>query len=381
MSDHEKWDGLFRQALASAAEPDEQLNQSILNRFKERKAGKRVYRKRLSAAALVALLALVMSVTAFAAAKLYSAQQVAEHLGERSLAKAFDSADAVSINQSIVSGGYNFTLHGIVSGAGLKELEGSANDINPDRTYAVVSVARQDGNPMPGTSDTEYGKEPFFISPLIKGLKPWQVNIVTMNGGYSETVLDGVMYRLIECDGVEMFADRGVYLAISSGDRFFNKAAFDYDERTGVVTPRADYDGVSLLFDLPLDQAKADPAKAEAYLQQLLKEPSSGAAAVPAASNDAEANLANQIEDLREKIPYGQVIPESVQEVTYDDKGSIRYDYDGWSATLAVDQLFAEGQTGDTDAVQFSGDGKKFKALVFSRDDKGVITGRVIELK
>ncbi|WP_409345354.1 hypothetical protein [Paenibacillus sp. MBLB4367] len=32
----------------------------------------------------------------------------------------------------------------------------------------------------------------------IKGRKPWQVNIVTMNGGYSEVVLDGIMYRLID---------------------------------------------------------------------------------------------------------------------------------------------------------------------------------------
>lgn len=76
---------------------------------------------------------------------------------------------------------------------------------------------------MPATSEPEYGQDPFFVSPLIKGLKPWQVNITTMNGGYSEAVIDGIMYRLIECDGVEMFADRGVYLAVSNGSSFSAK--------------------------------------------------------------------------------------------------------------------------------------------------------------
>ncbi|MCC3376163.1 hypothetical protein [Cohnella sp. REN36] len=381
MNDQEKWDGLLRQALAPAAEPDEQLNRSVLQRIREGKAARRVRRKRLSVAAMVAVLTLCMSVTAFAAAKLYSSQQVAERLGERGLAAAFRSADAVPINQTVASGGYNLTLHGIVSGAGLRELDGPSHDIRPERTYAVVSIARQDGSPMPATSDPSYGQEPFFVSPLIKGLKPWQVNIVTMNGGYGETVLDGIMYRLIECDGVEMFADRGAYLAISSGSPFFNKDAFDYDDQTGVITPRKDYKGVSALFDLPLDRAKADPAKAEAYLRQLLQPEQQSTGEPAGEASDEAADLAGQIEKLRNKIPEGTVIPDSVQVVTYDDKGWIQYEYDGWSARLPVADLFEEGQTGDTNAVQFSGDGKRFKALIFSRDDMGVITGRVVDLK
>ncbi|HEX2926510.1 MAG TPA: hypothetical protein VHP38_09690 [Ruminiclostridium sp.] len=38
------------------------------------------------------------------------------------------------------------------------------------------------------------------------------------------------MYRLIECDSIEMFADRGVYLCVSTSTLYDNMA-FNYDKR------------------------------------------------------------------------------------------------------------------------------------------------------
>ncbi|HZG80944.1 MAG TPA: hypothetical protein VEZ13_09290, partial [Brevibacillus sp.] len=134
--------------------------------------------------------------------------------------------------------------------------------------------------------------------------------------------------------------------------------------------------GVSLLMDLPLDKAKADPAKAEAYLKELLKEPESGTKADP-----AEEELVNQIEDLKKRLADGKVIPESVKEVTYDKEGMINYEYDGWSVKLSPEMLFAEGQTGFSDAVQFSEADGHYLGLQFHKDEKGVITGMVIDLK
>jgi len=388
-----KLDKWLKQGLASTVEPEEELNQSIINQFKERNPMNRVTRKRISAGILVAVVMLVMSVSAYGATQLFSSKQVAEHLGEQILAQAFESSDAIEINQTVASGDYNFTLHGIVSGAGLKGLNSAEQQINPARSYAVVSIAKEDGSPMPSTSDSEYGKEPFFVSPLVKGLKPWQVNILTMNGGYSETVVDGIMYRLIECDDVEMFADRGVYLAIIGGETFYNKDAFTYNEATGEVSLNQAYTGTSLLFDLPLDQAKADPAKAAAYLQDLLKEPASNngdrsANGSRADANDtgetadaaAEKELANKAEELKGKLADGTVIPESVQKLTVDDQGYIHYKYDDWRIKILLSQLFAEGQTGFSDTTQFSGDGSSYKALQFFRDEQGVITGRVVNL-
>jgi len=382
LNESEKWDRLFKEALASTAEPDEELNERMLNRIKERSRRMPVFRKRISIAVLVAVCTLVMSITAVAATQFFNPKQVAEHLGKDILAKAFESKDAIEINQTVASGDYSYTLHGIVSGAGLEEMNSSAQTVNPARTYAVLSITRQDGKPMPATSDAEYGKVPFFVSPLIKGQKPWQVNIMTMHGGYSETVIDGIMYRLIECDGLEMFADRGVYLAVSSGESFYNSEAFAYNESTGEVKPNADYKGTSILFDLPLDKAKADHAKAEAYLKKMRNEPSPKTGADPeTASNDAEADMVKKMDELKNKIPDGEIIPESVKEVTYDDLGRAIYEYDGWKSALSVDMLFTEGQTGYSDAVQFSEANGNYMALQFARDEKGVITGRVINLK
>ena len=103
---------------------------------------------------------------------------------------------------------------------------------------------------MPDTRDEEYGQVLFLVSPLIKSQKPWMVNIASMNGACSEFVVDRVMYRVIECDGLEMFADRGLYLGISTGGfgDFFK--AFNYNEETGEISPKADYKGTNALFNL-----------------------------------------------------------------------------------------------------------------------------------
>ncbi|MEK4260827.1 hypothetical protein [Paenibacillus sp. FSL L8-0499] len=387
MNDSEKLDQLLKQALASTAEPTEELNERIIQQFKETKPMKPAYKKRVSIGLMVAIFTLVMSLTAYAATQLFSPKQVAEHLGQQLLVKAFESRDAVEINQSVISGDYNVTLNGIVSGEGLSELSKSDQNINPNRSYAVVSIARIDGSPMPATSEPEYGQDPFFVSPLIKGLKPWQVNITTMNGGYSEAVIDGIMYRLIECDGVEMFADRGVYLAVSNGSSFFSKDAFAYNESTGEISANNDYKGTAILFELPLDPTKADPVKAESYLQELLKEPSADSKVDSAVSTDAAASidddekeLIKKIEDMKKKISTGTIISESVKEVRVDEQGAFNYEYDNWSVKLFVQNMFEEGQIGYSDSVSFSADDKETRALQFSRDEKGVITGRIIIL-
>lgn len=371
MKDSEQFNQLLKQALSPTVEPSEELNQKIIYQLKENNVMKPVYRKKISVALIAAAITLAMSVTAFAAWRFLSPKQVAEHLEDKTLAHAFDSKNAIEINKSVVSGGYNFTLHGIVSGEGLSDFGGSAQDIHPDRTYAVVSIAKQDGSKMPDTQDEEYGKVPFFISPLIKGQKPWQVNIASMNGGYSEFEVDGVMYRLIECDGVEMFADRGLYLCISTSN-FYDIKAFKYNEKTGEVSLNADYRGANALFNLPLDIKKADHEKAEKYLKELLKEPEADSKDAKEPAIDFEKETAN-----------GVVIPESIKKVTYDENGWACYEYDGHKVKILVDNLSLskEWKTyGVYKSISTSEEDGKKTAVQFSKDDDGVITGRVIKL-
>jgi hypothetical protein len=113
-----------------------------------------------------------------------------------------------------------------------------------------------------------------------------------------------------------------------------------------------------------------------------LKEPDSAASASDraASADEAGAELANRLEEWKKKLPEGTVVPESVKAATIDKKGYIHYEHDGWRVTLAPGILFAEGQTGFSDSVQFSGSEDTYKAMQFHKDEQGVITGRIINL-
>ncbi len=374
MNSSEYFDQVLRQALAPSIEPGQDLNAKIINQLMDSENLKRhsgiksVFKKRIASIPIAAALILFMTISVFAAIHFLSPRQVAEHFGDRTLAQAFSGKNAIAVNKSVDSGGYHFTLHGIVSGQDLSDFKSSAEDLNPDRTYAVVSIAKLDGGKMPDTRDDEYGKTSFFISPLIKGEKPWQINIASMNGGYSECVIDGIMYRLIECDGVEMFADRGLYLCISTSS-FYDIHAFYYNEASGEISLNSNYKGANALFDLPLDKSKANPDKAEKYLKELLKEP---------AADSKENEKSSQ--DLEKELARGTVIPESVKEVTYDENGLACYQYEGYNMSVAVDSLFEPGQTGASKMAYISEDGSSRTAVQFLRDANGVITGRIIKL-
>lgn len=271
LKDFNNMDKILRHALAPTKEPSYELNQTIKNSIKEKTIMRKNTRKLIPVPILAVALTLLMSITALAAWKILSPKEVAKELGDNGLMQAFQSEDAIEINETITSGGYNISLLGVVSGQGLSDFKGSAEEIHPDRTYAVVAISKEDQSPMPDTSDDAYNDISFFVSPLIKGEKPWLYNIASMGGSYTEKVINGVMYRIIECDGVEIFADRGIYLCVSSTP-FYSVEAFNYDEVTGIITPNPEFDGVNVIFDLPLDPSKADPNKAEKYLQELYKD-------------------------------------------------------------------------------------------------------------
>ena|GEM_PF-1806379 len=176
------------------------------------------------------------------------------------------------------------------------------------------------------------------------------MNIPTMNGGYREFVNDGIMYRLIETDGIEMFADRGLYLAVSSS-RFYDNEAFHCDEATGEIRVNPEYDGVNALFELPLDPAKADPVRAEAYLRQLLNPQNADHA-----PDAAEKELAVTEPDLEATVAKGTLIPESVRIMRFDENGMGIYEYGNYFIEIALDAVFEEGQTGFSRMTSVFGD-------------------------
>lgn len=270
MKDEAKLDELMKRALDIELVPEEKLNENILMRFQEgvymKNSGSYRRRRTLPGLALAAVLILAMGITCFAAARLLSAKQAAEELGEFTVAKAFEGKDALPINQTMAKGGYSVTLLGVTGGEKLSALGHEELNVQNSGTYAVVAIAKEDGTPMPSPEDDAYLKQAFFVSPLIKGLEPWRYNIATMNGSYGELLEDGILYRMIQCDNVEIFADKGVYLCFSDTS-FYDNEAFVYDEATGNITVNENYGGVNLLFELPLDPAKGDSRKAEDYVK------------------------------------------------------------------------------------------------------------------
>lgn len=363
MKDFEKLDQLLRQAISSNDEPDNSLNQLIIRQMREKNRMKRGNRKKTPAAIIFAILVIVTSVSAFAAWQLLTPKQVAENLGDKSLAIAFEGKDALAINQTQVSGDYKVSLLGIVSGKELSDFKHSAEDIYPDRTYAVVAIAKANGAPMPGMDDPEYDEVSFLVSPFIKGQNPKDMNIFTMNGGYSAFIKDGIMYRIVECDGIEIFADRGLYIGVIS-NTFYDINAYNFDSETGEISPNADYKGVNLLFDLPIDPSKGDYEKAEKYIQTLFDEQSSGQKDIDEGPVDLETLLIG-----------AALIPESVQEIAPDKEGIIAYGFDGHETRTPLEILFDEGQVGFSNNIYMGGDEHTKNIIVFSKDADGVIKG------
>lgn len=211
---------------------------------------------------LAAAVAAAMTVTAAAAIVLLRPQEVARQAGNEALAAAFESEEAVAMNEKKAVGDYDVTLMGLVSGEGLSRVEALPGGVERDKTYAVLAYARRDGTPI------EEDVPDLTVSPLVEGYAPWRLNAWTLGGGTCTFAQDGVLYYLFECDNVEPFADHTVYLAVYPGTHIPpSTELFGFDEGTGAITPK----GEAALFVLPLDQAKADPEKAKALAEDWLQ--------------------------------------------------------------------------------------------------------------
>lgn len=262
-------DELLKRNLLPDCVPEECLNASILKTAKETQTmKKKTFRSGAAAAAAVAILA-IGSVSGYAAYRYLTPSQVADQMTEDGrLAKAFESKDAITVNETQKTDGYDITLMGLVSGKHLSPVapEASQEEIDQEKTYAVVAIAREDGKAMPDIMDADY--QTFCVSALIHGKNFLDVNNATLNAGVSSFVQDGVQYEILECDNLETFANMGVYMGVV--ESFGNESqAFTLDEETGDYSINEDFDGMKALFTIPLDKTKADDTAAEMYFAQL----------------------------------------------------------------------------------------------------------------
>lgn len=217
---------------------------------------KEFYMKKAAIAATIAICILVLSGTTYAAYKWMSAKQVAEHFGKEKIAEKFGKAEEEV--QYAETDKYMAIYLGIVSGESLED--GVTADVDEKKSYVVAAVERKDGKKI------SY-EENIVISPFIKGINPQNFNIYTMGGAAQMDIVDGVLYFIAESIDLEMFADRGVYIAVM--DSVNIGEGYKLDENTGSISRVENYNGLNILFNANLDETKANPKAAQEYLQEL----------------------------------------------------------------------------------------------------------------
>lgn len=217
--------------------------------------------RKICIAALMAVVVLGASGSVYAAIKWMNASETADNLGNKKLAEAFGKQEKDIIEES--AGDYTVAYLGVVSGVNISDLV-MPEEIDDSKMYATVAIKKQNGE------DMTYEDE-IMVSPFIQGLAPWEYNIATMNGGAWYNIVDGVQYRIIEVDNIEIFADRELYLGVTDSNFGFAQC-YQYDEATGKIGRNEAYDGLNLLFKLDVDKSKADSAAAEEYINNMFHE-------------------------------------------------------------------------------------------------------------
>lgn len=267
----EKLDLILKQALSPEIDEcdvkiktmDMERKENMINYEKNKNFKKSSVKSWKHAAVAAAAIAVTMvsSITAYAAWRYFSAKDVAAEIADNRLAQEFEQNNWMDECETQTYGNYDITLLGIVSGDEISShlSKTDSGEIDGDKTYMAVAIAHSDGTPMPDSSKTD--EEQFYVSPYIEGLDPARYNASVLGGNNTLFVSDGIQYRVLETDNIECFADRKIYMGVSEGEAYDDKA-YVYDSVSGDISRNESYDGVNALFTLSIDSNLADQKKA-----------------------------------------------------------------------------------------------------------------------
>lgn len=267
----EKLDLILKQALSPEIDDcdvkiktmDMERKENMINYEKNKNFKKSSVKSWKHAAAAAAAIAVTMvsSITAYAAWRYFSAKDVAAEIADNRLAQEFEQNNWMDECETQTYGNYDITLLGIVSGDEISShlSKTDSGEIDGDKTYMAVAIAHSDGTPMPDSSKTD--EEQFYVSPYIEGLDPARYNASVLGGNNTLFVSDGIQYRMLETDNIECFADRKIYMGVSEGEAYDDKA-YVYDSVSGDISRNESYEGVNALFTLSIDSNLADQKKA-----------------------------------------------------------------------------------------------------------------------
>lgn len=267
----EKLDLILKQALSPEIDDcdvkiktmDMERKENMINYEKNKNFKKSSVKSWKHAAVAAAAIAVTMvsSITAYAAWRYFSAKDVAAEIADNRLAQEFEQNNWMDECETQTYGNYDITLLGIVSGDEISShlSKTDSGEIDGDKTYMAVAIAHSDGTPMPDSSKTD--EEQFYVSPYIEGLDPARYNASVLGGNNTLFVSDGIQYRVLETDNIECFADRKIYIGVSEGEAYDDKA-YVYDSVSGDISRNESYEGVNALFTLSIDSNLADQKKA-----------------------------------------------------------------------------------------------------------------------
>lgn len=267
----EKLDLILKQALFPEIDDcdvkiktmDMEKKENVINYEKNKNFKKSSVKswKHATAAAAAIAVTMVSSITAYAAWRYFSAKDVAAEIADNRLAQEFEQNNWMDECETQTYGNYDITLLGIVSGDEISShlSKTDSGEIDGDKTYMAVAIAHSDGTPMPDSSKTD--EEQFYVSPYIEGLDPARYNASVLGGNNTLFVSDGIQYRLLETDNIECFADRKIYMGVSEGEAYDDKA-YVYDSVSGDISRNESYEGVNALFTLNIDSNLADQKRA-----------------------------------------------------------------------------------------------------------------------
>lgn len=411
----------INELLTYSLEPDEsageELNRQILREYRKvntANEAKKIKRFPKLAPAICTLV-LLFSITTVAAIKYFTPAEVANDFMDNTLAKAFDSESAILINETQTFDEYCVTLLGIISGEDISDaIHYSASAsfaVSPGQSYIVTAIEKTDGTPMPEFTNFE-----FLVSPYIKGENPALINAYSLNSSATGGVTNGILYQITVCDNIEIFANQGVYLGVTSST-YYDNNAYIWNETDGSLTPNPDYIGVNALFTLPLDESKANPEKAAEYLNTLLSEingeaiyentnaEEQGSSTIYLGDATDMDGIASYYESLgfesEEDIirvhkmaptdpdfeKYYTLVEDSVEILTPDEDNMIQYsikraDDAEVSSYNSVRELFPDNKPGLSEHRDISSfDGIEWYVATYELMDDGTITARTYELK
>lgn len=241
------------------AENFEEKTLKLLSESAERKENIIMTNKRkpFKIAALVVAAIMIFTCSAFAIVSLLNPSDVANHFGEKELAVLFEESDfePVTVKGEV----YSVTFMGTASGKEFYTYEEDGITINENRTYAVWAVYRNDGATL-----SVIDGSPINVIPVADGYRPDALFSLGMGGHGTDK--DGVLYYLFDYTDLEVFADKKVSLMAFEG--MFPTADILTANDNGEVVYAENYGGFKAVFELPLDESKADPEAAAELLSQ-----------------------------------------------------------------------------------------------------------------